>query len=54
MEDIKEIEDEFVSHERRKFKFRIGKLLASSFSGFLAGIIVAIIIFLAFFQITLK
>jgi len=54
MDEIKKIEDNFISHEHRRFKFRLGKALASSLSGFIAGIIVTIIVFLAVFDITLK
>ncbi|MCX6754290.1 MAG: hypothetical protein NTU81_00470 [Candidatus Nomurabacteria bacterium] len=35
---------EFVSNEPRNFSFKIGKDLASSLSGFVAGIIVASIV----------
>jgi hypothetical protein len=51
---MKKEPSDFVSTERRKFKFEIGKVLASSLSGFIAGIIVSIIIFLTFFNLTLK
>lgn len=51
MEDIKE---SFVSHENRRFKWRLGKALASSLSGFIAGIIVTVIFFLTVFDIALK
>lgn len=51
MEDLKE---SFVSHEKRRFKWRLGKVLASSLSGFIAGIIVTIIFFLALFDVALK
>jgi len=51
MEDLKE---SFVSHERRRFKWRLGKVLASSLSGFIAGIIVTVIFFLTVFEISLK
>lgn len=51
MEDIKE---SFISHERRNFKWRIGRALASSLSGFIAGIIVTTIFFLTVFDIALK
>ncbi|TSC60405.1 MAG: hypothetical protein LiPW15_283 [Parcubacteria group bacterium LiPW_15] len=33
--------DDFVSHEKRSFRFKLGKLLASSLSGFIAGVILA-------------
>lgn len=48
------IEESFVSHEHRRFKWHLGRVLASSLSGFLVGIIVTVIIFLTFFDITLK
>ena len=35
---------DFVSEEERYFQFKIGKVLASSLSGFVAGVIVASII----------
>ncbi|MFZ4631620.1 MAG: hypothetical protein ACOYL8_00240 [Patescibacteria group bacterium] len=51
MESLKE---SFVSNENHKFKYRFGKVLASSLSGFLTGIIGTIIFFLAFFDVALK
>jgi acid phosphatase family membrane protein YuiD len=51
MENLKE---EFISHEHRKFKYVLGKMLASSLSGFLAGIIITTIFFLTVFNITTK
>jgi Fe2+ transport system protein B len=55
IEKIEEkIEDEFVSHEHRRFKWHLGKVLASSLSGFIVGAIVMIIIFLSFFNLTFK
>ncbi|MBI4119740.1 MAG: hypothetical protein HY456_02760 [Parcubacteria group bacterium] len=35
---------DFISEETRRFKFKIGELLASSLSGFIAGVIFASII----------
>lgn len=46
--------NDFVSHDRKTFKWRIGKVLASSLSGFIAGIIVGAIFFLTVFDLTLK
>lgn len=46
--------DDFVSHDRKKFEWKVGKILASSLSGFIAGIIVAAIFFLTVFDLTLK
>lgn len=54
MTEIKELKEEFISHEKRNFKFSLGKIIASSLSGFIAGIIVTVIFFLTLFDITLK
>jgi len=51
MENLK---DSFISHERRSFKWRFGRALASSLSGFLAGIIVTVIFFLTLFDVVFK
>jgi len=51
---MEEIQDSFISHEHRRFKFKLGKILASSLSGFIAGFIVASIIFLSLFDLTFK
>ncbi len=51
---MEEIKDDFISHEKRKFKFSLGRILASSLSGFLAGIIVTVIFFLTLFDLALK
>jgi len=51
MEDLK---DSFISNEKRNFKWHLGKVIASSLSGFLAGIIVTVIFFVTLFDITLK
>ncbi len=32
---------EFISHETKKFKFKMGRHLASSLSGFIAGVVFA-------------
>ncbi|MDA3802291.1 MAG: hypothetical protein PF488_00100 [Patescibacteria group bacterium] len=48
------LKDEFISREQKYFKFKFGQLLASSLAGFLTGIIVTLIIFLALFNLTLK
>ncbi len=37
---------EFVSDESRKFRFKIGRLIASSLSGFIAGVIFGSIVWL--------
>jgi len=49
-----EIKEEFISHDPKNFKFKVGRVLASSLSGFIAGIIVTAIVFYALFDITLK
>lgn len=53
-EIAEKVKKEFVSNEKRNYKVIIGKVLASSLSGFIAGIIVAAIFFLAVFDLTLK
>ena len=54
MQELNEIKEDFISHEKRKFSFKLGKVLASSLSGFLAGIVVTTIFFLTLFDITFK
>lgn len=51
---MEKVTDDFISHDKRRFKWRIGKALASSLSGFIAGLIVSSIIFLTFFDLTFK
>lgn len=46
--------NDFVSNDKKKFEWKLGELLASSLSGFIAGIIVAIIFILAIFDLTFK
>jgi acid phosphatase family membrane protein YuiD len=46
--------NDFVSNEKRSFKWHLGKTLASSLSGFIVGIIVSIIFFFSVFNLTLK
>ena len=36
---MKKILKDFISEENREFKFKIGKILASALSGFIAGVI---------------
>lgn len=50
----KELVKDFVSSEHKNFKWRLGKALASSLSGFIAGFVVAAIIFLTLFDLTFK
>lgn len=45
---------DFVSNDRRIFKWKIGKVVASSLSGFIAGIIVTVIFFLTVFDLVFK
>ncbi len=40
------IAKDFVSQEKRTFRFRIGRMLASSLTGFIAGVIVASILWI--------
>jgi hypothetical protein len=49
-----EIAKDFYSEEHRKFKYRIGHMVASSLSGFIAGIVVTLMVIFALFDITLK
>lgn len=46
--------NDFVSRENRTFKWRLGKTLASSLSGFIVGIIVSVIFFFSVFNLTIK
>jgi len=46
--------NDFVSNDKKNFKWKIGRIMASSLSGFIAGIIVTILFFLAVFDIALK
>lgn len=46
--------DDFVSHDKKSFKWRLGKVLASSLSGFIAGIVVAVIFIITIFDLTFK
>ncbi len=48
------IKENFISKEKRSFKWKLGQILASSLSGFIAGIIVTASFFLAVFDIALK
>ena len=50
MDKINSVGDDFISHEQRSFKFKLGNLLASSLSGFIAGVVFASMIwFLAIY-----
>lgn len=48
------IKDEFVSKCDDNYKWRLGKGIASSLTGFLVGIAATVIFFLAFFDLALK
>jgi len=50
----KKVLGDFISNEKKTFKWRLGKVLASSLSGFLAGIIVGGFIFMTVFYLILK
>ncbi len=45
---------DFYSKDRRSFRFHIGHMTASSLSGFIAGIIVTLIIIFALCDVALK
>ncbi|MCX6797972.1 MAG: hypothetical protein NTX66_01995 [Candidatus Falkowbacteria bacterium] len=45
---------DFVSQEKRKFKFSLGGILASSLSGFIAGIVITLIVVYTLCDVTLK
>ena len=51
---MKKTFDDFVSHDKKSFKWRLGKMLASSLSGFIAGVVVTILFIIAIFDLTLK
>lgn len=54
MDNMEKSLDEFVSHDHKRFKHKLGKVLASSLSGFIAGIIVTVIFFLTVFDLAFK
>jgi len=51
---MQEIAAEFISKEKRRFKWGIGRIIASSLSGFIAGIVVSVIVFLTIFQVSFR
>lgn len=51
---VAKIAADFYSNESRNFRHKLGKVIASSLSGFLAGIIVTAIVMLSLFDIALK
>ncbi len=46
---MKKIKNDFVSQEPREYRFKMGKLLASSLSGFIAGAVLASIFWILLF-----
>jgi dolichol kinase len=48
MNKINDLSRDFISEEQRQFKFKIGKTLASSLSGFIAGVIFTSIFWIIF------
>ncbi len=51
---MKNLKKDFISEENREFKWRLGRLIASSLTGFIVGIIVSVIIFFSLFDVTWK
>lgn len=51
---MEKISEDFISKENKKFEWKIGHTIASSLSGFIAGLIVASIVFVTIFDLTLK
>jgi len=45
---------DFISEEKRDFHWGIGKILASSLSGFIAGIIITLIVIYSLYDVVLK
>lgn len=51
---MKNLKNEFVSNEVKHYKFQLGKTLASSLAGFLAGIITVLIVLMSLFEFTFR
>ena len=51
---MNKITRDFVSDEKRDFSFRIGGTLASALSGFVAGAVASVIVFLVGYQLFIK
>ena len=51
---MSKLSNDFVSNDPKKYEWKIGRVLASSLSGFIAGIIVASIFFITVFELTLR
>jgi dolichol kinase len=47
---MNKITREFVSNEKREFKFKLGQVLASSLAGFIGGFLVATIIWVVIYS----
>jgi hypothetical protein len=45
---------DFVSDEKREFKFRMGQTLASALTGFIAGVIASLIVFVVIYNLLVK
>lgn len=54
LNSMEKVLDDFISHDQRSFKWRFGRALASSLSGFIAGIIVTVLFFITVFDLALK
>jgi hypothetical protein len=48
------MKNDFVSNEMRQYKFQLGRTIASSLAGFLAGIITTLIIVMSLYELTFK
>jgi hypothetical protein len=51
---MKSLKNEFVSNEVKHYKFQIGKTLASSLAGFLAGIATTLIVIMSLFDLVFR
>lgn len=51
---MKKTSNDFVSNDKKKFEWKFGNVLASSLSGFIAGIIVSALFIITLFDITFK
>jgi len=51
---MKKTSNDFISNDKKKFDWKFGNILASSLSGFIAGIIVSALFIITLFDITFK
>ena len=51
---MENLQNDFVSNEKRKYEWSLGKILASSLSGFIAGVVVASLFFYSLFDLVWK